>query len=260
MSEQTFDEAHAEWLDGRMTFLTAESGWLNILGRWWIGAGDWQIGSGADADIRLPVGPEVLGRLTLRADDTGAFVPEEGAEVALDRAAGQFSWRAGRFLLEIMALGAFRGLRIRDTQSKAPAQLERPRYYPLDPALRVTAAWRALPEPLDLTIDTIIGIPLTGRATHEARFTILGQEITLLATHGTAERPMFVFRDLTSRDETYEKMRFVFGEEVGAETLVIDFNRAVNPPCAFTAHAACPLPPRENLLSLRIEAGERRLT
>ena len=65
-------------------------------------------------------------------------------------------------------------------------------------------------------------------------------------------------RDLTSRDKTYPASRFVYGEDVTADTIVLDFNKAINPPCAFTEHAVCPLPPAENVLPIRIEAGELR--
>jgi uncharacterized protein (DUF1684 family) len=81
----------------------------------------------------------------------------------------------------------------------------------------------------------------------------------LLPTYGTADRPQFVILDLTSMDETYSKGRLIFGEDVTEDSVVIDFNRAINPPCLFTEHAVCPLPPRENLFGFRIEAGERRI-
>ncbi len=254
-----FSAAHAAWFDTRMAKLTAEDGWLNLLGRWWITPGSRTIGSGADTDIRLDSGPEVLGTLTLNADDTGSFMLASGEAVALDKAAGRFAWRADRFLLEITSLNELRALRIRDTASEAAAQMKPIRFFPLDPALRITARWDALPEPMSLTLDTVIGVPTQVPVTHVARFTLNGHEMALLPTYGTAERPQFVIRDLTSLDDTYAHMRFVFGEDVTEDSIVLDFNRATNPPCAFTTHAVCPLPPRENLFPLRLEVGERRL-
>ena len=254
-----FRQDHEEWRAGRMAKLAAETGWLNLVGRWWITPGAVSIGSGAGCDIRLETGPERLGRLTLNADDTGLFEPEHGEPVILDRAAGVFDWRAGRFLLEITALNERRALRIRDAASDVTAASVSIDTFPLDPALRVTATWEALPDPMDLTLDTVIGIPTRVPVTHVARLTLAGHAMSLLPTYGTADRPQFVFRDLTSLDDTYAKGRFVFGEEVTADGVVIDFNRAINPPCAFTEHAVCPLPPRENLFATRIEAGERRL-
>ncbi len=158
-----------------------------------------------------------------------------------------------------MHFNELRALRIRDAASSVTAAAVPIDTFPLDPALRLTARWEALPEPMDLTVDTIIGISTRVPVTHVAKLTFAGHPMALLPTYGTTDRPQFVFRDLTSLDDTYAKGRFVFGEEVAEDSVVIDFNRAINPPCAFTEHAVCPLPPRENLFGTRIEAGERRL-
>lgn len=254
-----FQQAHAAWFETRMAKLTAEDGWLNLLGRWWVTPGTLSIGRGAACDVQLPVGPELLGRLTLNGDDTGVFEGTDGEAIVLDKAAGAFAWRADRFLLEITSLNELRALRIRDAESEAAAQMKPIAFFTLDPALRITARWEPLPEPMSLTLDTIIGVPTQVPVTHVAKFEFAGREMAMLPTYGTADRPQFVFRDLTSLDDTYAHMRFVFGEEVTEDSVVLDFNRATNPPCAFTAHAVCPLPPRENLFPVRIEAGERRL-
>lgn len=254
-----FRAAHESWRQERMAKLSAGNGWLNLLGRWPVAPGNYAIGSGAASDIRLPVGPERLGTLVIEPEDRGRFHSESGAEILLDRAAGLTEWRAGRFLMEITALNDLRALRIRD--SEAPARSHPPQidFFPLDPALRITAIWEPLPALMDLTLDTIIGIPTRVPVTHVARFEIAGHQMAMLPTYGTPERPQFVLRDLTSLDDSYAKARFIFGEEVTETSVVIDFNRAINPPCAFTDHAICPLPPRENLIPARIEAGERRL-
>ena len=101
-----FQTAFDAWRAARMEKLTAEDGWLNLLGRWWITPGTVTIGAGAGNDIHLDTGPEQLGRLTLHDGDTATFEPAEGEAVQLDRTAGRFGWRADRFLLEITALNA----------------------------------------------------------------------------------------------------------------------------------------------------------
>ncbi|OSP54814.1 DUF1684 domain-containing protein [Pseudoruegeria sp. SK021] len=254
-----FQRAHDDWHASRMDKLTANNGWLNLVGRWWITPGTLSIGAAAANDIQLDRGPEVLGRLTLNPDDTGRFEPVDGEPITLDRNAGAFSWQADRFLMEITALNDLRALRVRDMTADMSAAEDLFDSFPLNPSLRITARWEPLPEPMDLTLDTIIGIPTQVPVTHVARFEFAGRQMALLPTYGTADRPQFVFRDLTSMDDTYAKARFVFGEDVTDTSVVIDFNRATNPPCAFTEHAVCPLPPRENLFPVRIEAGERRV-
>jgi uncharacterized protein (DUF1684 family) len=96
--------------------------------------------------------------------------------------------------------------------------------------------------------------------THKAVFQKAGRTWELIATHGTPQAPQFVIRDLTSRDDTYPASRFLYGENVTDATIVLDFNKAINPPCAFTEYAVCPLPPPENVMPIRIEAGEKRLS
>ncbi|WP_116083808.1 DUF1684 domain-containing protein [Tropicimonas sp. IMCC34011] len=258
-ADTDFAAAHAEWFETRMSKLTAEDGWLNLLGRWWITPGTWTIGSGEGNDVVLPLGPQRVGTLTLTDGDSGRFVTSGGEEMPLDRAAGRFSWRTDRFAMEITSLNDLRALRIRDIQSENAARLAPIPFFDLDPALRITARWEPLPKPISLTLDTIIGVPTEVPVSHVARFEFAGREMSMLPTYGTADRPQFVFRDLTSLDDTYAHMRFVFGEDVTEDGVVIDFNRATNPPCAFTSHAVCPLPPRENLFGVRIEAGEKRV-
>ena len=86
--------------------------------------------------------------------------------------------------------------------------------------------------------------------THASK--VLAQQVQ--KPHAQLEDP---YRDLTSRDSTYPASRFVYGEEVTEHSIVLDFNKAINPPCAFTEFAVCPLPPPANVLPIRIEAGEK---
>lgn len=258
-ASKEFQDAHAEWFETRLSKLKAPDGWLNLLGRWWVTNGTYTIGSGADCDVSLPVGPERVGTLSFNGDDAGTFTPVDGEAIDLDKASGKMSWRAGRFLMEITAPNERRALRVRDTEYDTEAVFKPISFFPLDPSLRITARWEALPEPMTITLDTVISVPTKVTVTHVAKFELRGHEMAMLATYGTADRPQFVFRDLTSLDDTYADMRFVFGEDVTEDSVVIDFNRAINPPCAFTDHAICPLAPRENLFPFRIEAGEKRL-
>ena len=84
--------------------------------------------------------------------------------------------------------------------------------------------------------------------------------MTLLATQRKSSLPMFVIRDATSGRETYAAARFLIGQDMTASAITLDFNKAYNPPCAFTDFAICPLPPRENILPFAVRAGERALT
>jgi uncharacterized protein (DUF1684 family) len=123
---------------------------------------------------------------------------------------------------------------------------------------RVTATW--IPSDGKKTIDVpnVLGdvtpVPVAGVAV----FKINGQETRLTALGGDASKGLsFVFNDLTAKADTYPGGRFLETEPVAKGTVILDFNRAYNPPCAVTPYATCPLAPKENRLSVAIPAGEK---
>jgi len=252
------EAAFQVWRRQRMAALAAPDGWLNIIGRYALEDGATRVGSAPDNDIVLPAGPAHVG--TILQDETGVrYQPAEGGpeqRLALSKSAPpRFS--SGSLLLEVTTLNGENALRVRDTTPIAPADLPDLATFPFDPSWRIRARWVRLAAPDRLEIDTSRAIRTTVEATHKAVFEHGGHGFELLATHGTVERPQFVFRDATAKGgETYPAARFLFGEEVGADTILLDFNRAVSPPCAFTDFAVCPLPPPGNVLAVRIEAGE----
>lgn len=249
------------WKIKRLANLKAPNGWLNIIGRFWLETGTVKIGTADDNDLVLSAGPAHVGSLTQDVDGGVTFTPADGGApqvIKLDKKHPP-NFTVANLLLEITTLNGQNALRIRDTDSTAPEALAPLEYFATRPDWRIVADWVSLAAPKGMTVDTSKSIPTDVEATHKAVFTHDGQLFELYATHGTATSPQFVIRDLTSRDSTYPASRFVFGEDVTDKTIVLDFNKAINPPCAFTEHAVCPLPPPENVLPVRIEAGEKRL-
>jgi uncharacterized protein (DUF1684 family) len=251
----------ADWQAKRFAHLTAEDGWLNVIGRYWLEPGSASVGSADDNDIILSAGPAHVGTIT--QDDAGgvSFLAIEpgAAPVQLEIGAQpppRFS--VGSLLFEVTTMDGRHALRARDRNAAARINFAGLDYFPTTPGWRVVARKAKLAEPIELDIDTVSGIPTKVLVTYRAEFEHAGKTFALLPTHGTAEKPQFVLRDLTSKTETYGASRFLYGEDVGEETLVLDFNKAFNPPCAFTEHAVCPLPPPGNVLPIRIEAGEKR--
>lgn len=246
-----------DWKTRRLQALTAPDGWINIIGRFPLENGTVSVGSAEDNDIVLAEGPAYVGTLT--QDDEGvSYTAADGGpaqKLALSKSKPP-RFTVDDLLLEVTTLNGENALRVRHTASDAAQQLKPLRYFPFDPSWRITAEWRELEAPKQLTIDTSKSIATDVAATHRAVFERDGQRFELLATHGTPERPQFVIRDKTADAQTYPAARFVFGENVTADTIVLDFNRAVSPPCAFTDFAVCPLPPAENVLPVAVEAGE----
>lgn len=246
------------WKVRRLTNLKAPNGWLNIIGRYWLEPGSATVGTAADNDIVLTAGPAHVGTIT--EEDAGVtFTPADGGQpkrLALDKQKPpQFD--VDSLLLEVTTMNGENALRVRDKLSDGPSRFPGIEYFPADPAWRIVADW--VPFEQALTVNTSHNIPTDVVATHKAVFTHEGKTYELIATHGTPAAPQFVIRDLTSKDSTYGACRFVYGEDVTDDTIVLDFNKAINPPCAFTEHAVCPLPPPQNVLPFRIEAGEKRV-
>jgi hypothetical protein len=115
-------------------------------------------------------------------------------------------------------------------------------------------------DPRKLSIASVTGTADPMYSPGLARFRANEQNLTLRPVLETpdARELFFIFRDLTSRKETYGAGRFLYAEMPKNGKLILDFNKAYNPPCAFTPYSTCPLPPKENLLPVRIEAGEMR--
>ena len=241
---------HEDWQAERLAALTAEDGWLNLTDRVEIPAGPQRVGRGAECDLVLSVGPEVLG--VLEANATCASL--DG--VAFSVSGGNPMLRKGDLLLELHTVDGVPALRVRDTGLKRDVKIAS---YPFDPDWVIEAEWVALP-PRPQAVEQKGGGLTEVTLTHAARFAHQGHEITLLATHWKAGKPMFVIRDATSGRTTYAASRFLIAEppatEADGDRITLDFNRAHNPPCAFTDHAICPLPPRENRLPFAVEAGE----
>ena len=257
----TLDRAIAEteaWHQDRLAALRDEGGWLNLTDRIENAPGRYRLGRAEDNDLHLSTGPDHLGVLVLTAAGRATLEADTGVMDFLPVPDAYPRLRAGGLILEMTELEGDYALRVRDPDHPGRVNFAGIARYPYDPEWRIMAQWEVLPTPEALGIDTALGVPTTVRITHRARFVHQGQEVTLLPTHWKSGKPMFVIRDVTSGVETYGASRFLIGAVQG-DRVVLDFNRAFNPPCAFTDLATCPLPPRENILNFAIRAGEKRV-
>ena len=244
--------SYQDWQAERLAALTAEDGWLNLTDRVEIALGPQSVGRAADNDMVLSVGPDHLGVLTATAQS--ACLQVSGQDLPFTAQGGNPMLRVAGLLLELHTVEGQPALRVRDLSLPRDVALAS---YPFDPAWVVTARWEALATPQAQLVDQKGAGSTEVTLTHRAHFTHDGQVVTLLATHWKSGKPMFVIRDATAGGETYAASRFLIGEPAG-DTITLDFNRAHNPPCAFTDFAICPLPPRENRLGFAIRAGELR--
>lgn len=250
--------------------LVAEDGWLTVVGLDWLEDGDNRVGSAPGCEIQLPGGPSSIGVVTVSADGiTIALDPAAGATVdgqtvaqatLVDTAADPHRptvVRCGAVNFHVVDRDGRKGLRIKDNNAPARRQFTALEYFDIDLAWRIFADWVPLDPPREMHIATSWGNIMTKVARHKAVFQQAGKTHELFPVPNQDTDLMFVLADRTSGKETYGACRFLTGELLGDDKIVLDFNKAINPPCAFTAFATCPIAPPENRLTIRIPAGER---
>jgi uncharacterized protein (DUF1684 family) len=243
------------WKATRVARLTAPRGWLSVVGLAWLEPGENRIRD-------LP-GVFVLkaGRVELVASPADGYAiegkPVERRTLASDAAATPDLLTLGtsRFV-QVLDRGQRRALRIWDADAPRRREFAGIETFPFDPAWRFVARWEAYPEPRRVTVVNVLGAEEEERAPGRAWFTIGGKELSLEPTLDDGKL-FFVFRDATAGKETYGASRFLLADPPEGGHVVLDFNRAYTPPCGFTPFATCPLPRRENVLPVRVTAGER---
>lgn len=252
----------------RLERLTAPDSWLTLVGLHPLPPGTHTLGSAADNDLRLTGGPAHLGEIT--RDGAGgvqlALAPEAAAEIvgaagrraplSSDEAAPTVV-RAGRFSFHVIQRGGELFLRARDQAAPTRTHFAGLDYFPIDPAWRIEARWVPFAQPRLVAITNKLGQTEPTPAQGKAVFTHAGRTIELLSIDDGDGALFFVISDETSGDETYGACRFVDAAPPQDGKVILDFNLARNPPCAFTPFATCPLPPPQNRLPFRVAAGEK---
>jgi uncharacterized protein (DUF1684 family) len=148
------------------------------------------------------------------------------------------------------------GIRVRDTESRFRKQFTGLKWYAVKPEYRVEARLELYDKPRTVSIPTILDFDETMTSPGVLHFALQGEKLSLRPVL-SGNRLFIIFKDTTSGKTTYPAGRFLYADMPGKGTTAeLDFNKAYNPPCAFTPYATCPLPPSENRLTVKIEAGE----
>lgn len=255
------------WRVEREQRLQADDGWLTVAGLFFLNEGDNSFGSSPLNDILLRTGPAEAGVFTLR-DETITVRAPAGETLSIDgravEAAQLWPYEGGErptiTLGPLSLFGHYSGdrlaIRMRDRDSDVRRSFTGLRWYPVDESFRVPGRYIPHDEPRTLRLPNILGDVETFRTSGSVALTVDGEELRMTAVD-SGGRLWFIFRDLTSGSETYPAARFLYADAPDADgRTTVDFNRAYNPPCAFNPHTTCPLPPRENRLPVRVEAGE----
>ena len=260
------------WRAKREEGLRAPDGWLSVVGLHWLREGTSTIGSAEGSDIRLPLpAPPRVGTIefsngkalihvapgvTVRSQDE----PVTELELHSDKGGKPDVLAIGPVSMYVIERGGRHALRVKNSESAQRRSFRGLEWYPVREDLRIRARFTPYDPPKTIPIATVLNtvepMPSPGYVT----FHLGGRELRLdpVLEEPDAKELFFIFKDMTAGNDTYPAGRFLYAEMPKAGQVVLDFNKAYSPPCAFTSFATCPLPPRQNRLDVRIEAGEKK--
>lgn len=271
VADPAFLADNTAWRTHRKEELLAPDGWTSLVGLHWIELKSHFVGSSPGSGLRLAVGPARLGMLTQQggriflAPEPGVALtfngePLEGrVELESDRDAqpSTIGFDDGKGALTVIERGGRHALRVKHADAESRTGFVGLDYWPAEEGWKIEGRFIPHPPGKTLSIVDVIGVASESPNPGVVEFERDGRTYRLEAL-GQADGPLFfVLADRTSGHGSYPAGRFLDAEAPQAGKVVLDFNRAYNPPCAFTPYATCPLPPPENRLDLAVEAGEK---
>ena len=269
--DAAYNKKIQDWRIERVEHLRAPHGWLSLVGLDWLKDGKNTLGSDKGNDIVLAKAPAHLGIITLDHGKatialdakSGATIDRKStatAELLDDSHDKPITVAYGTVSFYLVQRGDKYGLRVKDSEAPTRTHFLGIDYFPIDASWRVEAKWEAYNPPHEVEEPNILGqvdkVVVPGAAVFERDGKTFRLE-PVIETPGDTNL-FLVFGDKTNGHETYGAARFVYTEPPKDGKVVIDFNKAYNPPCAFTPYATCPLPTAQNRLKLRVTAGEKK--
>ncbi len=261
-----------KWRAEYETKLKSENGWLTVAGLFWLKEGANTIGAGSVFDVELTDNfkPGRFGTIDFQ-NGRAALKVEPGVE----------AFSEGRQVTEIELVSDAQGkptviqtgsqtfylikredrfgIRLKDKNSKERTEFTGLKWFPVDEKYKVKAEFEAFDAPKEVLIPNVLGGNFKMKSPGVLRFKLNGKKYALEPVLEEGSDELFIiFRDATSKSETYGAGRFLYAKKADDGKVILDFNKSENPPCAYTAFATCPLPPPQNRLEAEIKAGEKR--
>lgn len=276
MTDAEYTAAIEGWREKNEAKLASPTGWLALTGHYWLQRGDQRLGTTSDAAIALPkeLGDQVRGMVTVDGnrvwlrceEDSGIRVNGDWkaeAELKIDATKIESDSTdqitiGDRIRIQLVRRNGRFAIRVRDAESEILRRFTGKRWFPVDRRYCVQATYHAYESPQMIRIVNVRGDETTAEIVGYVEMDLLGKPIRIDAMLDSPTELFLIFRDRTNGKSTYGSGRFLNAPlpEDGA-TFELDFNQTYNPPCVFSPHTLCPMPPKQNHLDLEIEAGER---
>jgi uncharacterized protein (DUF1684 family) len=268
-ADRSYREQIRKWRADYEASLKRDNGWLTLAGLYWLKIGENRFGTGSRNEIGLPEGsaPEDAGcfvfrdsKIRLRVNHgvpllvNGAAVSGE-TSLKPDSAGRPDRMTLGQLSMIVIQRGSRYGIRLWDNASAVRRDFQGTHWFPAKESYRITAKFISYPQPKMIPILNILGDTEPSPSPGYAEFALNGAQCRLEPLL-EGDHLFFIFKDASSGKQTYPAGRFLYAALPKEGKVILDFNQAENPPCAFTAYATCPLPPRQNHLQVSIEAGE----
>jgi uncharacterized protein (DUF1684 family) len=270
------DEAYRaevqKWRRERETRLKADGGWLTLAGLFWLEEGPNPFGTDPAGDIVLPEAsaPAKAGVFVLTgAQVTVSLLPGASGRIGGRPVSGAVAMQPdtsgapdvlemGALSMNVIKRGDRYAVRLKDKNNAARKGFTGLKWFDIQEDYRVEARWVSYPQPKPVKVPNVLGQTESMPSPGYAEFTLRGKAVRVdgVLEAPQAEQLFFILRDQTSGKETYGAGRFLYADLPKAGKVVLDFNKAYSPPCAFTPYATCPLPPPQNWMPVRVEAGE----
>lgn len=259
------------WREKRHQNLLADDGWLNLVGLEWLEEGENSFGAGSENRVRFPEGkaPEAMGWFVVAGDRVSVRVlpgvdvrhqgqPVTSLDLRTDAEGDPTLLEYGTLRFFVIRRGDRFAVRIRDLESPTQQSFSGLESFPVDPKWRVEARFEPYDPPKPIPVPNILGTVEEESSPGAVVWAMEGKIHRLDALSADDDRLFLIFADETTGRETYGGGRYLYADPPSPDgRIVLDFNRAYNPPCVFTPYATCPLPPPQNRLALRVEAGEK---
>jgi len=261
----------SEWDANRVNRLKADDGWLNLVGRFWLEKGESTFGTSKDNDVVIESSklPEHIGSFIFE-DSVVTFKAKDGVEVLHngkpvkeivlvdDQKKDITVLQIGSVKFNLIVRDTLYGIRFRDLNSDLVKNFKGVERFPLDESWKITAKFEAYNPVKEIDVPNVLGQISKEKSPGAVVFKRDGKTHRIDAVDEGGDRLFLIIADQTSGEETYGGGRFMYVNKPDSTgTILLDFNKAYNPPCVFTKYATCPLPPLQNYLKLKIEAGEK---
>jgi uncharacterized protein (DUF1684 family) len=270
---QSYTKEIDQWKQKRLTRLTSEDGWLTLCGIFWLKEGENPLGSDSTNTIVLPSGkaPKIAGSIVLekgtvrlRAKPDAGIKYKDSVVTTMalqsDEMTDPTILTLGTLSFYVIKRGDQLAVRVKDTENPARLNFKGLDYFPIDTKWRIEAKFEPYNPPKILEIVSKVGTTEKDSCPGALAFEVDGKSyrIDAVIEKGSENQFFIMVGDETNSKETYANGRQLYTDLPDANnTVILDFNKAYNWPCVFTDFATCPIPPRQNRLPIRIEAGEK---